>query len=327
VDAPVYIKPVGSPAMAYVQVRPTTRVRGLPSGRVIVSTRTRYADGQSWTPARSRWKVRLTTGKKSTVSVRFTNSGATAWQEPDWCSRLQPVADLGIRTQPFVGSGSTSDALLALAQRRYPPAVDFATPGSFDTDFFAVQGFTTWVHEMSHVLSTSTEVRPVVSATQLSLPHSTVETFPRSEILSRHPSPATDTYASTYLTADSGAQGFDSVLEEFSAYVHSLASSYCVRDLRADAGTSSSDRDGVLTFMLYAALYLRTAREDHPDVYQALVADEPTMQMLRLVWQRGQFYLDVTRPYTFLGINDRKLSGQLAAADVRAELDRVGLGR
>jgi hypothetical protein len=259
------------------------------------------------------------------VTLRFTAKGASAWQESDWCSRLQPVSDLGLQIRPFVGFGSDSATLTTLAQRRYPPALDFAADAGFEADFFARQGFGIWVHELAHVLSIRTGLRPVVSATQLSLPHSSTETFARGEILSRHPSPAKDAYVDLYLTGDSGDQGFDSVLEELSAYVHSLASAYCTRDLYSQTGNSSSDRDGLLTFMLYTALYLQTAREDHPDVYQALVNDAETMRMLTLIWQRGQFYLDVTRAYPFLGINDRKIAKQLASPELRAELERVGL--
>ena len=74
-----------------------------------------------------------------------------------------------------------------------------------------------------------------------------------------------DTYAGIYLSGDptdgqfdSGDQGFDSVLEETTQYVNSLATAYAFDDF---VSGSTSARDGILTFLWYTTRYLKMARE------------------------------------------------------------------
>lgn len=330
VDAVVFIRPRGKFApMAYAQNRSTTVVRDLPAGVITVRITTRYADGHVWAPARSVSKARVSAQKKNRLVLRYVDKGASAWQEPDWCSRLKPVSDLdNVADTVPVGLSQRTETQKALADRRYPPATTFVVDDPMfaaASDSFAPLGFTTWLHEMSHVFSSGTGQRAIVSATERLLPLSTVDTFPRSEIVARHPFPAKDLYAAQYLQGRGGNEPFDSVLEELNAYVHTLAASYCIRDLQATAGMSTSDRDGVLTAMLYAQLYLRTAREDHPDVYQALVDDAPTVHMLKLIWQRASYYLAVTKPYAHLGINDEFIAKHVFSQENLDELSRIGV--
>ncbi len=127
-------------------------------------------------------------------------------------------------------------------------------------------------------------------------------TFARSEILAYHADPAADMYDEVYLTGFAGTQGFDSLLDEYNAYTHSLATDYCVRDLYAPYSFSS--RDGILTFMYYVELYLMVARLNHPTVYAALTAEPQTVRLILTDWDRAEFYLGLSAGISALGIND-----------------------
>ena len=87
-----------------------------------------------------------------------------------------------------------------------------------------------------------------------------------------------DSYADVYLdgdpndsTFDSGYQGYNSVLEEATQYVNSLASALAFQDQYANEKVS--DRDGILTFLWYIERYLAVARTDYPAAYKLLSED------------------------------------------------------
>jgi hypothetical protein len=131
-----------------------------------------------------------------------------------------------------------------------------------------------------------------------------LDNFARSEILALHVDRETDFYDEVYLEGFSGSQGFNNLLDEYNAYVHSLASKYCTRDSLGGGGFATSARDGILTFMYYVELYLKVARTDHPDDYAEIVGDPGHVEMILTVWDRAEFWLMVTADHPELGIND-----------------------
>jgi hypothetical protein len=135
-----------------------------------------------------------------------------------------------------------------------------------------------------------------------------LDDFPRHEILEHHPHADADSYAATYLENESGKQGFNSVLDEFNAYVHGLAARYCTRDLLAP-GTRVSARDGVLVFMFYVGEYLRIARASHPKDYAAILADPGHVEAIRTIWDRAEFWLRQSKDEGALGVKDELFAG------------------
>jgi len=146
--------------------------------------------------------------------------------------------------------------------------------------------------------------------------------FNRSEILTLHANPAMDTYDEVYLTGQSGAQGFNTLLDEYVQYSHSLAARYCTRDgLRA--GTRISARDGILTLMYYVELYLKIARTQHPDDYAEIVGDPGHVELIRTVWARAEFWLARTASLPQLGLRDATIRTWVYAPENLMEIEML----
>ncbi len=164
------------------------------------------------------------------------------------------------------------------------------------------------------------------------------KTFARSRILgdeyeSKRPkcnnqqTPGCDFYADVYLDGnpddamfDSGDQGFNSVLEETTQYVNSLATAYAIRDYYQG---SASERDGILTFLWYVTRYLKMARTQYPDAYTLLSQDPCWRQGILKVWGRAWLYLSVTENEAALGIDDDTIEALVLDADLLDEIERL----
>ena len=137
-----------------------------------------------------------------------------------------------------------------------------------------------------------------------------------------------DFYANTYLDGnpddamfDSGDQGYNSVLEEATQYVNSLATALAFKD--AFAGTKSSDRDGILTFLWYIERYHLMARTKYPSAYALLSGDACWRQATLSVWDRAWFYLDATKGMDELGLDDAALETLVKDPTLTAEIDAL----
>jgi hypothetical protein len=197
--------------------------------------------------------------------------------------------------------------------------------GAGDTFEGTASRFDTAVHEGSHIwgiarFDPNTQSYPVRAG--LTIVTKRLRNFARSEILSAHVDPSADRYAKTYLEGASGAQGFNSVLDEYNAYTHSLASRYCTRDL-VPANTTVSARDGILTFMYYVETYLELARTKHPADYTAIAADLGHRTMITAVWDRAELWLRRSARYPRLGIDDARLRSWVYEPSRLAEIARV----
>lgn len=143
-----------------------------------------------------------------------------------------------------------------------------------------------------------------------------------------------DFYSGTYLDGDpddsnfdSGDQGYNSVLEEATQYVNSLAIGYAFQDYYA-GGTS--ERDGILTFLWYIGRYLHMARTQYPSAYEAIVSDSCWRQATLTVWGRAWLYLDATKDIPQLGIDDDEIEALVMDPIILNEIqllrDREGCG-
>jgi len=235
--------------------------------------------------------------------------GPPGYSEPT-CEPLADVSDL----EASYTSTAWRTTLETLADRRYPYASETIRAvsddyllGWVDTRSFAelFGSFETAAHESNHLwdFSHSTgslwhyRLRP-----DLEIDTQYLSDFPRSEILTIHPNPSADFYAPPYLMM-LGSEGFSNLLDEYVAYVHSLASRYCTRE-DLTGGFSTSARDGVLAFMHYVELYLKLARTEHPDDYAEIVGDPAHIELILTNWDRAEFWLAITESHPELGIND-----------------------
>ena len=140
-------------------------------------------------------------------------------------------------------------------------------------------------------------------------------------------SPGCDFYGDVYLDGDpddgtfeGGDQGFNSVLEETTQYVNSLATGYAFND---QIRGSISNRDGILTFLWYVERYLRMARTSYPDAYSTLSADPCWRRGILTVWGRAFFYLALTEGMGQLGINDDVILGLVTDPTLLEEIQRL----
>lgn len=155
------------------------------------------------------------------------------------------------------------------------------------------------------------------------------DTFARSRLNGDNFAPAypDDFYRDVYLDGnpddgsfDSGDQGFNSVLEEATQYINSLATDWALRD---QLRFSISARDGLLTFLWYIERYLHMARNQFPSAYARLSGDACWRQAILTVWGRGWFYLDLTADIQQLGIDDDTIERLVLTPELLNEIDLI----
>ena len=137
-----------------------------------------------------------------------------------------------------------------------------------------------------------------------------------------------DIYADIYLDGDpddsdfqGGDQGYNSVLEEATQYVNSLATALAFEEVYQ--GSRTSERDGILTFLWYIERYLAMAKTDYPQAYDALTNDACWRQATLSVWDRGWFFLNATKGKTALGIDDAAIEPLVKDPKLTAEIDAL----
>lgn len=248
-----------------------------------------------------------------------TDISATSWSEPDWCAARAPLDDLRATYRPE----TLKATLIEIAQRRYPPGVavfadapqkaiaKYLETGvdeeQYDSGIFGWL-FGGLVHEMGHEWDSSHRSTFTTDTYRFFDDRiyrtAAVRTFPRSEILTRHPNPANDLYK-RYLRGTGGGGGINSLLEEFVQYVHQLAASHCVADFPPELiaaeevpgeYTYLEDRDAVLTFMWYLETYLAIARDEHPRDYRKIVKARGLRTAILDTWRRAEYWLAKTTP-------------------------------
>lgn len=197
--------------------------------------------------------------------------------------------------------------------------------GTFDD---LVRSLELVVHEMDHQLGFQEGFVPSIGRryfyavrADLAVTVDVVPTFARSEIAPFVTGPLENIYKQTYLTGQSGQQGFFNLLDEFNAYTHSLFTGYGLHDL-FPPNQRVSHRDGLVTMMLYVELYLRQARTKHPADYAALRADPAVKDLVKLLWDRANFILDTTEPIPGLALNAGAIEAEMRKAELWGEVER-----
>ncbi len=142
------------------------------------------------------------------------------------------------------------------------------------------------------------------------------------------PKQGCDIYADIYLDGSatdgqfqSGDQGYDSLLEEATQYINSLATSWSFED--SYTSTRSSERDGILTFIWYMERYLKLAREKYPSTYELIAKDECWRKTALTIYDRGQFYLKLAANAPNLGIDDAAIRTLADDPTLKAEIDEL----
>ena len=222
----------------------------------------------------------------------------------------------------------------AIAERRYPIGVafidvqsDMQLQGWFRSraNFAGVlNGFEVAVHEGGHVwdITMAGATWPYRLRDDLVIRPRRLTNFNRSEILTLHAAPDSDSYDEVYLRGQSGAQGFNTLLDEYVQYTHSLAARFCTRD-SLPPGQRISARDGILTLMYYVELYLKLARTQHPDDYAEIIGDPGHVELIRTVWQRAELWLSRSAPYPQLGLRDAQIRAWTYAPENLMEIEML----
>lgn len=250
------------------------------------------------------------------------------WTETTQCDVLADVS--AIRAN--AATATKRETLRALAEARYPPGVAFIdalpdqglevfAPGSSFEEL--VSAFDTVVHEGSHMwgaerMRLTRRTYSILPEDSRDLPY--FQTFHRSRISSELDGPPGDTYRRIYIDGESGAQGFETLLDETNAYVHSIAAATCIRDLFPQ-NQSRSSRDGILAMLYYVGEYLRMARVDEPDVYQRIRAEEAYVRFIVDEWERAHYWLAKSAPSAHLGILDNAFSERVHSSRIRSEYE------
>jgi hypothetical protein len=231
---------------------------------------------------------------------------------------------------PF-SSGNVATFIDAVLMIRYPFGLDVVRGGRMNTMFgndcsvffsgspqsaaAAYSHLGTVVHECGHywdsLLSNATNSYAInhdlkISCTRGAATNAGGDTFYRALIRNddyqqlRPPcggaGQGCDSYANTYLSGQSGNQGFNMLLEETVQYINSLATAYAFGDQR-NPTLATSDRDGILTFLWYVERYLKLAREDYPAAYARLSTDACWRDAILTVWGRAWLYLELTNDF------------------------------
>lgn len=114
-----------------------------------------------------------------------------------------------------------------------------------------------------------------------------------------------DSYYKTYLTGESGNQGFNMLLDELNAYTWSVkVFTVIVKTRGIPAGIALGERNGLATFMLYTALYIRCAKTDHQDDYKKMCGSAELKKTVSALWKNAVEVLAEAQKFPRLGTND-----------------------
>lgn len=234
---------------------------------------------------------------------------------------INPDQALGDMGSAF--SSTWRPRTVAALELRFPAAAwvvgELADPNHFDVWFQmgtsdwsqVVTSLSSAVHESVHMLGFQafdprSHRYPVDVDTFLSF--ETPSTMDRSRILEELPGSLSDlSYNQTYLTGDSGAQGYALLLDEFNAYTWSLLTELAFADQRPSNMTVSA-RDGILAFMLYLETYLALAQSEEPSTYEAIVGSAEIRAVTIALWDRAACALTLSEGVAGIGQRDREIA-------------------
>jgi len=253
-----------------------------------------------------------------------TTSTSTTDPEEPWCwsEAIDPTAPID-DLQP-VSHANERDVAFEVLRRRWPAGHDLLRDMEHDPyidEFLDGSGWgvfldslLTTVHEETHGWDYEHAIYPsqfgyfMTADTQPFTPWD--DSLPRSVIRPLIDDDATWLYADLYLTGTQGTYGFTELLDEANCYVNTLGAAVAVAD-GLPWGTSA--RDGAMTFVYYVGVYLDHAAENRPSTYAAWQADPEVGEVVRTLWIRTHFFLDMADQDPGLGVDDARIRPLMAA--------------
>jgi hypothetical protein len=250
---------------------------------------------------------------------------------------IDPDADVSAIRAGFDGDSWRRSAI-AFLEARYPDAAwmigTLRDPDHFDVWFegktdswgAVMMALGTGVHESAHMAGLQTRRgarhRFIVGRDDI-LEVPVPRTFDRSEIAARLPPEIRAlSYTSTYLEGDSGAQGFEMILEELNAYTYSLYVAIITAG-EMPRGMSVSGRDGLLTLMVYTEAYLARAREQVPATYEAITSAPELVAATIRLYDRAACVIELSGDDRRIGIDDEMLREHALGDKRLGEIDRL----
>ncbi len=254
---------------------------------------------------------------------------------------LLPSANIDDIVTGYGGADYKSQVIAAVG-RYWPGGVDllqteidnenferFTSPSSWVD---SANEITTLTHEMTHIYNfgETTDDGHLLyfrGDLQLKLP-SDSNSFPRSEI-SQHMAVFAEQgqYGQLYFTGEPGTRGFNALLDELSCYTNELPVIPLFDPYFEGFGISA--RDGSVAFLYFMQLYLKVAREDHPEYYEEIRSSPAVVDAVVQSWLRVHWYLEHVEGYEKMGIDDAAYRTEMYKAENLSELQEfsgVALG-
>ncbi|RMH38614.1 MAG: hypothetical protein D6689_19080 [Deltaproteobacteria bacterium] len=229
---------------------------------------------------------------------------------------VDPEADISDVVAAYGGADWKDDLIEAMSRRH--PATAYLLDAQRNDSYFdqfsdpsSWTGMVGWLdtlaHEETHLFNARRaaevgEAHALYAREDLIFYLPEDRSFARGEIYDDIAPAARDgIYAPTYLTGSQGERGFNALLDELSCYLNELAA---VGPVGEYFSGGVSLRDGSVAFLYFVAVYLRVARTEHPDVYEALRQQSVYRDAVATLWLRTQFFLAIADAYPALGVDD-----------------------
>ena len=237
------------------------------------------------------------------------DSGTVCYEE-----ELHPEASIEDIVAEFGGSEHRQQVLEAVTRvwpggRAYlEQNIDHVTYGNFtEEDSWSenVFEFSRLMHEMHHVyygVNDGTVYLNEGLIYELG-EGSDANGFPRGEIYDLIPDHfEAEGYVDIYFTGEQGQWKLNDLLDEWACYTAELPIS-AIYDKYTEKGKMSI-RDGTAAFAHFVQLYLRVAKEDHPEYFEEMKNDPLVVGVIRDNWLRMHYYLEMADNYENAGIDD-----------------------
>ena len=248
----------------------------------------------------------------------------SGYNEADWYETLVSVLERRYGTGHYIVltlEDSRTNAELWTTGRR----------DSFDRLLGALQ---VAVHEMDHQLGLQEGVLKtffdeyafVIRDDEMRIVNN-IDTFPRAEIAKYVVGDLDNLYKKTYLTGDSGNQNFNTLLDEFNAYTHSLFVGFGINDQLSSSSRLQLPRrpgdDDDVRGVLPASTVVRTI----PTIMRR---SKPTTGCARWSTSCGNardFILEVTEDIGTLNLDSDVVEAKMMEPEMREEVARFVEGR
>ena len=275
------------------------------------------------------------TDPTETSGEETTGGDPLCYSEP-----LDPDADVADIIGAY-GGADWKDDLIGAMERRWPAGaylLDYQRNDSYFNQFSDPNSWTGMVNWLDTLVHEETHLFNAYHAIDVGQNHALFFTednilylppeqgFARSEIMPLlTPGAQNGIYAPTYLTGSQGDRGFNALLDELNCYENEVPG---LAVFGEDFGGGVSLRDGSAAFLYFMEMYLRVAREDHPDFYDWAQGQEVYVEAVKTLWKRANFFFEeVGDDWPNLGIDDAMYRAEAYRAENIAEVEMfTGVG-